>query len=347
MNEYELKILKEIGFSELMIKKVYSNIKPNSLEDAIKFMSRNINDIYQHKFYKDKDNKCFYCEKEPEYHIDYNENINKEKIIDNKLKDKINLNDDYIIDTINEGKIGDKVEIDEETKKELITKGENATCKIIVKNKYGEITFGSGFFCKIPYLNKTIKVLFTNKHVLNEESIKLGNKIELIYQNKRKFIKITNDRFCRMSTLYDFTCIEILDKDNIIDFYEIEDNNNKINNYDNEDIAIIQYPKGKQMEVKTGHLKKIVNYIIYHTVDTDNGSSGSPIILLLRKYKIIGIHCSSHENQIVNIGSYIKNIIECINKNEIICCYDVTKYNIGKKIRIINYKEKNDLEKYC
>ena len=74
-------------------------------------------------------------------------------------------------------------------------------------------------------------------------------------------IEITNKRFCRIHILYDCTCIEILDEDNIKDFYEIEDTNNKINNYnnhDNEDIAIVQYPNGGPMQIKTEHLKKII-----------------------------------------------------------------------------------------
>ena len=35
---------------------------------------------------------------------------------------------------------------------------------------------------------------------------------------------------------------------------------------------------------------KINDYNIYHSVDTDESSSASQIILLLSKFKIIGIH---------------------------------------------------------
>ena len=74
-NKY--KILEEMGFNQLMIKKVYAYINPNSLEYAIQFMSTN-NDISQHEFFPYKeDNKCFYCNKEPKYHINYIENIKK------------------------------------------------------------------------------------------------------------------------------------------------------------------------------------------------------------------------------------------------------------------------------
>ena len=120
MKEY--KKLEEMGFNKLMIKKVYDYFKPKSLEDAIQLLIKNNNNIYQHKFFPDNVNKCFDCEKEAKYHIDY----------------KKYINDDYIGDTIGEAKIGDNVEIDEETKNQLISKGEKATCKIFVKYQNGK-----------------------------------------------------------------------------------------------------------------------------------------------------------------------------------------------------------------
>ena len=93
-NEY--KILQEMGFNKLMIKKVYAYINPKSLEEAIQFMNKNNNNIYQHEFFPYKDNKCFYCEEEPKYHINYIENIKNENIIENELKDKIPLKDDIL-----------------------------------------------------------------------------------------------------------------------------------------------------------------------------------------------------------------------------------------------------------
>ena len=183
-NEY--KILEDMGFNKLMIKKVYAYINPKSIEDAIQFMTTNNNNIYQHEFFPYTDNnKCFYCGEEQKFHINYIKNIKKENIIENKLKDKIKLKDDYFEEgefdinknkfddnIILEAEIGDNVEINEETKEQLSTKGKKATCKIFKKDEKGEAITGSGFFCKIPYLNKTIKVLFTNQHILNRESIK-------------------------------------------------------------------------------------------------------------------------------------------------------------------------------
>ena len=50
-NDY--KILEDMGFDKLMIKKVYLYINPKSLEDSINFMTE-IENIYQYDFLKMK-----------------------------------------------------------------------------------------------------------------------------------------------------------------------------------------------------------------------------------------------------------------------------------------------------
>ena len=75
----------------------------------------------------------------------------------------------------------------------------------------------------------------------------------------------------------------------------------------------MQYPNGGPLTLKAGHLKKIDKEQIQHSVTTFKGSSGSPIILLLRDYKIIGIHRGSSKNRL-NLGTSMKYIIEDINK---------------------------------
>ena len=71
-------ILLDMQFPSYLIKKVYAFLKPNSLEQAIQFMSQE-NNIYQHNFYinshKKEKNKYYICGESPQYHINYNENI--------------------------------------------------------------------------------------------------------------------------------------------------------------------------------------------------------------------------------------------------------------------------------
>ena len=155
-------------------------------------------------------------------------------------------------------------------------------------------------------------MLFTNNHVLNNESIQVGNIIRCAYKKQLKKIEITEERFCHTNARLDYTCIQIFNDDKIEDFYEIEIENN--DNYLNEDICIMQYPNGGPLTLKAGHLKKIDKEQIQHSVTTFKGSSGSPIILLLRNYKIIGIHRSSNDKLKLNLGTSMKYIIEDINK---------------------------------
>ena len=67
--------LKEIGFDEAMIKKVYIFLKPRNIDEAIELMT-SIDGIYQHDFYESRANSnnklCFICKKERQFHIGEN-----------------------------------------------------------------------------------------------------------------------------------------------------------------------------------------------------------------------------------------------------------------------------------
>ena len=277
-------------------------------------------------------------ENEEEEEEEEEENEKEEEEEENeKEEDEYEKNKNVIL----ERDLGDNLKIDDEKMEQLIAKGIKATCKIMLRNNNG-----SGFFCKIDNNGKKIKVLLTSNHVLNKESLKKGNEIKISYQDNIKMIKITDERFYRISEseILDYTCIQILDKDNIEDFYEIYNKND--NNFYNEDIAIPQYPKGGALVVKAGRFVKMNNYTIYHSVSTDKGSSGSPIILLLREFKVIGIHKGYSDFLNLNKGIYIKNIIEDINKNEIISKINISNEYLGYDVQFFNYQEKSFLSKW-
>ena len=86
----DFQILEEIGYEKNMIKKVYAFLKPQSIEQAINYMTEE-DGIYFHNFFKDyKHNKktCYICGKLPQYHSDY---LPSEYIEENQ--DEINLNE--------------------------------------------------------------------------------------------------------------------------------------------------------------------------------------------------------------------------------------------------------------
>ena len=210
-----------------------------------------------------------------------------------------------------EADYGESIELNKKTEEFLLKKSNAATCKIISQSENGRPLHGTGFFCIIPYLGK---VLFTNNHVLNKNSINEGEIIKCRYKDELKKFEIKN-RLCFTNEDLDYTCIQILDEDKIEDFFEIEnENSNNPKEYNGEDIALPQYPKGGPLKINAGCLVKIEGNQIFHYVTTFKGSSGSPILLLLRKYKIIGIHCAASEKLKMNRGIKIKDILDDIKK---------------------------------
>ena len=190
-----------------------------------------------------------------------------------------------------------------------------AICKILT----GKGTGGTGFFCKLNLKNKSIIALLTNNHILNEDTIKLGSKIEIEHNYQEKVIEITENRFTRTNALYDFTCIEIFENEKYNNYFEIDDNINTDNpdeQYKDKEILMVQYPN-LEASFGNGKVNSIKNnYQIFHSIPTKGGSSGSPIILKSGTLKIIGIHCGkANKDKILNRGSYMKVILEDIEQH--------------------------------
>ena len=132
---------------------------------------------------------------------------------------------------------------------------------------------GSGFFCKINIKGKEMKVLFTNNHVLNENTIKPNSIIEIQQNNNKYQIKITEDRFTSTNEDLDYTCIQIFDYEPYNNYLIID---NKINNenayeeYKHDSFVIIQYIGNENSpSFDKGEIKKINNNEeIYHNIAT-------------------------------------------------------------------------------
>ena len=203
--------------------------------------------------------------------------------------------------------------------------------------------YGTGFFM---VLNNN-KYIITNYHVISESLINNNINIEIYNKNKIK-IELKN-RDIKFFEELDITIIEIKEIDNIIKDIEFLDYDlNYIKGYKqylNKDIFSLQYPKNG-IEHGSGKIIEINEYEFTHTIDTENGSSGSPIILPL-SLKVIGIHKQGDKYKNVNYGSFIGEIINGINnlnnyKNDnncIISEINIRKEDIGKEIRIINSYE--------
>ena len=80
---------------------------------------------------------------------------------------------------------------------------------------------------------------------------------------------------------------------------------------------MVQYPNLEEASFEKGKVNSIENnYQIFHTISTEGGSSGSPIILMIGSLKIIGIHCGrSKKDKNLNRGNYMKVILEDIQQH--------------------------------
>ena len=235
-------------------------------------------------------------------------------------------------------------------KKEIynILSKEISTCKIRNEN-----VIGTGFFCRINIDTIPFTLaLFTNNHILDRNSIKIGK--EIIFEHKNvttyKTLEINKKRRVFTDEELDYTCIEIFEKDKIFKNNEVEelfkiDQNileNNISSLLNSDIYILQYPKGSEFSFSIGKIDFIDNKIINHTASTIDGSSGSPIIKR-NNYSIIGIHYGGKKN--LNKKKFVEynlstNIFSIIN--DIKMKLEQEKSNRNKEQNILDEYKKID-----
>ena len=205
---------------------------------------------------------------------------------------------------------------------------ESSLCKIKYKTQDNQDGFGTGFFCEINDDNIPFKkALFTNNHILDDNSIQVNKVIELDYLNKPKNIKITGKRRAFNNEELDYTCIELLDKDKINNYFKIDksyfDNINKLKD---SLIIVLQYPFGRELSIDKGAIIDIdvQNKYIKHNAATDHGSSGSPLIKRYNNNLVLGIHHSGIKDENNNFkynlatpfNAIIKDIKNKLNNNK-------------------------------
>ena len=231
---------------------------------------------------------------------------------------------------------------------------EKSMCKITKEMLKGQKS-GSGFFCKLE--NFPIKyALFTNNHILDKSDIEIDEKIQINYLGKsyfnssdntvKKEIKITDKRRVYTSEGLDYTCIELFESDDIKDYFNIDKRIFKFDSdiFNNSDIFILQFPKDKNLSFSNGKIISFIDNKIIHNSSTEEGSSGSPIIIRSDGNYVIGLHFGRKENEdqnIYNLATYFKLILNDIKEqmNEITCVYIVDKKENG--INLLHDYNKN------
>ena len=156
-----------------------------------------------------------------------------------------------------------------------------------------------------------------------------------------KKIEIDNSRkkYINSDKNIDISIIEIKpNKDGIYNYLEIYDINKKKEDLENKNksIYILHYPN-EELSVSYGLIDNIKdNKIINYYCNTEEGSSGSPI-LSLKSFKLIGIH-GNFQNNKINYGTFIKYAINEFNK------FNKNEKNIINEINIICKTNKEDVE---
>ena len=189
-------------------------------------------------------------------------------------------------------------------------------CKVITERKTG-----SGFLIKLFKGEDDFYCLISNEHIITKNMIEKKEKIKIYYDNESKIKEIilnSDERFIKdfRDINIDATVIEIITKDNIEKEYYLLPYLDYMNNYEklkNEEITIIQYPKGKK-SYSNGIIKNIKNYEIIHLASTEEGSSGSPIFIK-DSIKVIGIHKGGKNDKTENYGDCIGPIFNYICNN--------------------------------
>ena len=170
----------------------------------------------------------------------------------------------------------------------------SAICKIFFETlKDGKKVkgFGTGFFCDLDDKNIPFKkALFSNHHILDENSIQINKQIEFESFDIKNTITITKERKAFTNKELDYTCIEILDTDEINSFFIIDKTDK--DSLKKKEIFILQYPEGV-LKYDCGRILDVKNNRIEHSVSTKEGLSGSPLIKRYNNKMIVGIHCGA------------------------------------------------------
>ena len=227
-------------------------------------------------------------------------------------------------------------------KLETLNEIAKSICKIDIKG-----IRSSGFFLKIGDNEKPIYMLVTANHVIPKKLVEIKKKIKIIPDIGNLEEEITlnsNERKIICLEDKDVSAVEIIEKDkkkNKVKFlnYDTSCNNLTYGNYLGVDTFILHHPNGEDLECNSGRIFRIKDPKIFefvHTLDTQKGSSGSPILLFPKVDKepnVIGIHTSFVEGKSNNIGTFIDVLIDDVKNNYFV--NNNNKFELPKKSKIL------------
>ena len=145
----------------------------------------------------------------------------------------------------------------------------------------GKITYG--FFVKFFKNDKDFFCLMTSNENITDDMVKRRETIKLFYDNESKIKKIElNSKERYIKNFSDISInsmvIELLPSDEIDKDYFLLPIINEFGNLKNEEIIVINFPKGI-MNYSKGKIKEINKYEFTHSAQVEINSQGNPIFL--------------------------------------------------------------------
>ena len=232
---------------------------------------------------------------------------------------KENLEEEEIQDEniINQQKIEKGESVNLKGMQNFISNLDKKICRILLPK-----TYESGFLCKIPYPKEDdlLKVLITNNHVLDQETLEKSEKIYLEINNEQKKLDLTVERKIWTDKHFDYTIIEILRTDIFNNYlildYIVNDENYNTKKLLNSSIILAASMENKQIFFNKRNIVSIPknNGKFLHNCNTVEGSSGGPIVLV-DNFRVIGIHKGYDKKNNKNVGILFRNFIADIRSN--------------------------------
>ena len=104
----------------------------------------------------------------------------------------------------------------------ITEKMKTCICKVYAGNK-----IGTGFFCRIPYEGKSIPVLMTNYHLINDDFLKNNKKIKISINNGNNYDNITINQnskiYSSKTNEYDIMIIKLEEEKDIYHYLDLDE----------------------------------------------------------------------------------------------------------------------------
>ena len=200
----------------------------------------------------------------------------------------------------------------------IINRAIKSICKIKPMDINHIFGTGTGFFLRIF----SRKYLITCSYITQYENKKENTEIVVEIYNK-ELIKLSfKDRFIKcLEHPKNILAIEIKDSDfksKDIEFLDYDQNYIKdgYSIYEYCDVFSLNYAH-EDLVCSSGNIKGVNGFEFGHSISTEQGSSGSPIILFSDRsmMNVIGIHTGFNYHKGLNRGVFIGEIIKELQKN--------------------------------